>query len=136
MSRYDNSKTRQWCELAFKKMMENSEPFDDTGARIYEGALVTDFNAWGIGLARYTYVKDLLVHMGCIQQIRRGHGRVKSQWLLRHAPDDLAFDKALKAIKVAGKRQDSIDQKILDLTKRINNLEHNLNVLRSLVINE
>jgi hypothetical protein len=72
----------------YKEMEKNSEVDSDFGDNIvYEGHLTNLFKRLRLSVPYYTSIKNQLVGMGCIEQVRRGGGNATSKWVLWKVPE-------------------------------------------------
>jgi hypothetical protein len=70
----------------YKAMEESSEMDDTLGLRVYEGHLTNLFKKLLLSVPYYTEIKNRLISIGCIEQVRRGGGTAMSRWVLWKEP--------------------------------------------------
>lgn len=59
---------------------------DALGLRVYEGHLTNLFKKLLLSVPYYTEIKNRLISIGCIEQVRRGGGTAMSRWVLWKPP--------------------------------------------------
>lgn len=90
---------------------------------VYEGfftQLVT--NSLNLSVPYYTNIRQALLRMGCIKQLKRGGGTSPSQWELIYEPTLEAFYNARPSKIPKQTKDDAVQQQILDLSNRVNTL--------------
>ena len=96
---------------------------------VYEGfftALITQ--KLNLSTPYYTSVKNALIRMGCISQLRRGGSTTPSQWELHWEPNYETYQRTLKVkTKSASKDKDEAAQ----LRQQVNNLSKRLAALET-----
>lgn len=112
------------CCTVYSGMYEKSK-VDDLGRIVYEGHLTKLFVELRLSVPYYTTVTRELKRMGCVEQIRRGGGGSESQWELIQTPTDVLWRHVGGGAKktAASARHHMLEQRINDLTKRVNILE-------------
>lgn len=70
----------------YKTMEDSSEMDDALGLRVYEGHLTNLFKKLLLSVPYYTEIKNRLISIGCIEQVRRGGGTAMSRWVLWKPP--------------------------------------------------
>jgi hypothetical protein len=116
----------------FKYMQRDSSFVEGTG-QVYEGHFTKLVQVeLGFAVPYYTAISQALKGMDCAEQIRRGGGTSKSQWLLKKEP-------ALADFRVyeqkAGKKSQSnsktaiLEGKVNDLAVRVETLEETVQAL-------
>jgi hypothetical protein len=95
------------CCNTYKAMLQEATSIASTGGTIivYEGfftALITQ--KLRLSVPYYGRIRDLLVDMGCVKQLKRGGGTAPSQWEIITEPTREAF---LLAHKIEGPRKES-----------------------------
>jgi hypothetical protein len=110
-------------QVALEKGIDRVEGHD-THVIIYEGFLTQLITQkLNLSVPYYTKIRNALIRMGCVRQLRRGGGSSPSQWELNYEPSLDAFLKQ-EAPKVP--KQDkyaALEQQISNLTRRIADLE-------------
>jgi hypothetical protein len=121
------------CCRAYEAMLHEAKriPVDTDSAEteytiLYEGfftRLIT--GKLNLSTPYYTSVKDALVRMGCMRQLRRGGSTTPSQWELITKPTLELFmaDRPIKA--PTQKREDMLEQQIQNLSERLTRVEDN-----------
>ena len=71
----------------------------------------------------YTTIRQNLIRMGCIRQLKRGGGSSKSQWELIYEPTEEAFLKNRAAKRPKQRREDAFAEQIRNLSARVSELE-------------
>jgi len=96
---------------------------------LYEGHLTNLFRKLLLSVPYYTKIRNMLIALGCIEQVRRGGGNGTSKWVLWHAPALDAW-KEVEARKPArGNTKTVQEQQIKDLNTRVAVLEQRMEVL-------
>lgn len=109
------------CNKVYSAM---DEAADESG--IYTGFLTTFVQSLGYSVPYYSPIKNKLVAMGCIEQIKRGGGKLPSVWKLHRPPDEVLF-KLTDDGKHRGRRVsrlDILEQRIADLERQLKNHDH------------
>jgi hypothetical protein len=70
----------------YAAMREVAVQDETTGQVVYEGHLTALFRKLHLSVPYYTHIKNRLVNMGCIEQLRRGGGTAQSRWILWKVP--------------------------------------------------
>jgi hypothetical protein len=96
---------------------------------VYEGHLTGLFRQLRLSVPYYTSIKNQLIGMGCIEQLRRGGGSAKSKWVLWKAPtlDDWKAFSPVRARR--GTKTTVLEQQIRDLARRMGALEERIEYL-------
>jgi hypothetical protein len=129
------------CLNVYNTMREGAEEFHEGSVPIlvwsgYFTGLMRDLN---LAVPYYTMVKNLLVDMGCIKQLRRGGGNSKSQWELIKPPTldlwEALPDQDTGAGRSAASESSvkSLQQQLAGLTTRVDSLERNIEQLVDLI---
>ena len=71
----------------YREMEKHSAPDEETGLMVYEGHLTNLFKKLLLSVPYYTLIKNQLIGMGCIEQVRRGGGNATSKWVLWKEPE-------------------------------------------------
>lgn len=107
----------------YRAMLAEATTDEETGQKVYEGHLTRLFAGLRFSTPYYTVIKNAMVAMGCIEQVRRGGGGGLSKWILWTEPSiDLWAQRSLTKSHRATK-QDMQQQQIRDLGKRMEALE-------------
>lgn len=99
-----------------------------TGNWVYEGHLTRLFQDLGIAAPYYSQVRDLLIKMGCVEQLRRGGGNARSRWRLVQQPTEELFAAADAMTKRPQGRVAALEQAQQQLLKRVARLEEALGI--------
>lgn len=98
---------------------------EDDRMVVWEGAftkLIADLN---YSVPYHSKLKDHLVRMGCIQQLRRGGGSAPSVWWLKREPTEELFNHAAQLRKPGN----AMAQQLKDLNNRVYELERTVRAL-------
>jgi hypothetical protein len=118
------------CCKTYKAMFAKAKDYVAEGGIemvVYEGmftALITQELHFSNPL--YTKIREALVSMGCIKQLRRGGNNTPSQWELLHEPSEEAFTRYMtkkakgKVTKTEPDKYDILQQQVKALTNRVN----------------
>jgi hypothetical protein len=125
------------CINVYSKMRESAEEFHEGSVPIvvWEGYFTGLMRDLKLAVPYYTMVKNLLVDMGCIKQLRRGGGNATSQWELLRPPTPELWatlpDDTTGATRTPANESSFkiLQQHVAELTKRLENLERNIEVL-------
>jgi hypothetical protein len=90
---------------------------------VYDGHLTVLFKKLLLSVPYYTAIKNQLVAMGCIEQVRRGGGGGTSRWVLWKAPELTLWKNTSPVRARQGNKQTMQTQQIKDLAQRLSNLE-------------
>jgi len=71
----------------YKEMVVQSEIDPELGLRVYDGHLTNLFKKLRLAVPYYTDIRNRLISIGCIEQLRRGGGSATSRWVLWKEPD-------------------------------------------------
>jgi len=76
------------CVAVYAAMEKKAYPVSVEGLRmlVYEGKFTQLVGGVGLSVPYYTSVRQALMSMGCIRQLRRGGGGALSQWELVRQP--------------------------------------------------
>jgi hypothetical protein len=100
----------------YKTMEESSEMDDTLGLRVYEGHLTNLFRKLLLSVPYYTEIKNRLISIGCIEQVRRGGGTAMSRWVLWKEPTLDEWKYASSKRPGRGNAVTVIQQQIKDLS--------------------
>lgn len=103
---------------------------------VYEGHLTGLFKKLLLPQPYYTKIKNMLVAMGCIEQLRRGGGNGTSKWVVWHAPELEAWKTTEAKRPSRGNAQTMHGQMIKDLASRVDKLEQVVEALLTIVNNK
>jgi hypothetical protein len=129
------------CVRAYKAMLaeskvvlDGSNVSEESGFAgqmvVYEGfmtRLIVD--QLSLSVPYYTSVRQALINMGCIKQLRRGGGTSPSQWEMIKDPTVEAFMKQRPDKKPKQTRDSMLQDQILAVANRVNELEDIVNDL-------
>lgn len=71
----------------------------------------------------YTSIRNNLIRMGCIRQLKRGGGSSPSQWELIYEPSESAFLSAQPPKRPKQTKQDALAEQVRNLSARVSELE-------------
>jgi hypothetical protein len=91
----------------------------DVSILVYEGFFSQLFQELALSPPYYTKVRNLLIRMQCIEQIRRGGGNAKSRWRLVREPNEEIF-------RVANDMKDAPSGKVAGLEQAVRALNARL----------
>jgi hypothetical protein len=91
--------------------------------RVYDGHLTQLFKKLSLSVPYYTSIKNQLVGMGCIEQIRRGGGNATSKWVLWKCPELDAWKDFTPKKARRGNATQQMQGQIRDLHERVSKLE-------------
>ena len=115
---------RVYNAMRNEAVIESIEGSDPTRKfLVYDGHLTNLFKRLRLSVPYYTKIKNMLVSMGCIEQVRRGGGNGTSKWFLWYPPGLEAWKVAEAARPRRGNKQTVHDQQIKDLAARVAKLE-------------
>lgn len=125
----------QHCIDVYSKMRVEAIITEGEDDRIlmWEGFLTRLTRGLGLSTPYYTMVRQELVRMGCIRQLRRGGGTSPSQWELVHKPTPDLYHNAKARPTREKTRLDTLEQRIKDLHERLCNVEQQLGTIISAV---
>jgi hypothetical protein len=103
-------------------MAEKAKP-DDDGLLVYDGHLTGLFRMLRLSIPYYTTIKNRLIAMGCIEQLRRGGGSGTSRWVLWKTPELEEWRSVAPARAQRGSKTAQQDQAIRSLAERVTTLE-------------
>jgi hypothetical protein len=89
---------------------------------IYTGHLTRLFAALEIANPYYTKIKDALVALNCIVQVRRGGGVATSKWVLLKAPTEELFSEYVERKRAPQTKHYQLEQRVKDLTHGFNDV--------------
>lgn len=95
------------------------EAIGDRFHLVYEGHLTNLFKRLRLSVPYYTDIKNRLIAMGCIEQLRRGGGNGTSKWILWKLPTLPEWQQAVALAPKRGNKQTVHDQQIKDLNERL-----------------
>jgi len=119
------------CVAVYAAMEKKAYPVQVEGLRmlVYEGKFTQLVGGVGLSVPYYTSVRQALMSMGCIRQLRRGGGGALSQWeLVRQPTHELWSDAQVKAPKsmskaATGAEVAQLTQQLRDVAQRVSALE-------------
>lgn len=119
----------QHCKVIYDGMLEQAEePVDETKPREWRGMLTKLFVRLDYGTSNYSRIVNMLRSMGCIEQVRRGAGKVDSVWLLWQPPSLELFEWVKEQELYGGDREEtspqesSVEQRLRDLNTMMLNM--------------
>ena len=114
----------------FELMWKRSKPeqlsassSDGKTVRVYEGHYTKLFDELLLSVPYYTSIKNQLVGMGCIEQLRRGGGNATSRWILWKPPELEAWKAYTPRKARRGNATQMIQGNVKDLHDRVTRLE-------------
>lgn len=108
----------------YEEMKKNSEVDENYGDNVvYEGHLTNLFKKLRLSVPYYTSIKNQLVGMGCIEQVRRGGGNATSRWVLWKEPDLAEWKDFAPARARRGNATTMMQAQIKALSDRVAKLE-------------
>jgi hypothetical protein len=96
---------------------------------VYEGKLTELFKRLHLSVPYYTYVRQHLIRMGCIRQLRRGGGTSMSQWEMIREPTEELWREAEGYKQPPKDKTSMLEQQIRGLSERFNQLAEGHNML-------
>jgi len=104
----------------YNAMAKQATPDEETGElRVYEGHLTGLFRRLKLSTPYYTTIKNRLVAMGCIEQLKRGGGAAMSRWILWKEPTIEGYLAAsTRKSRTSSDRVSSLEQRIRDLQRQ------------------
>lgn len=97
---------------------------EEQGVLVYEGFLTRLITSkLNLSVPYYTSIRNRLIEMGCIRQLKRGGGSAPSQYEMIYEPSLEAFMKAEPAKVPKASRADAADEQIRNLAMRLSELE-------------
>jgi hypothetical protein len=120
------------CVQIYEAMEADSEKRTEEGNLIdvWEGFMTKLFSTQGMSVPYYTSVRNALMGMDCIRQMRRGGGSSPSVWMLVRKPTTELFNAFAPANNTTAQRRASkktvngmLEQRQIDLMRRIEDLE-------------
>jgi hypothetical protein len=117
-----------WALKVFDKMMAEATPqtfegdspaFDGAPVMVYEGHLTRLFSELGIANPYYTSIMKALKDTGCVEQLRRGGGSAKSQWVLISRPTVDQFMERAERKRANNSKIGQMEQQLRDLRKTL-----------------
>ena len=118
----------------YNQMHDEGQPdLDLSGLFVYEGHLTNLFKKLLLSVPYYTEIKNHLVAMGCIEQVRRGGGNGTSRWVLWKEPtlEEWKGTKPTRAKR--GNAQTMTAQQVKDLTERMRVLEAKIDYMQEVL---
>lgn len=113
----------------YEEMTSKASWDDELSALIWEGHLTNLFRKLRLSVPYYTQIKNQLMAMGCIEQLRRGGGSGMSRWVLWKKPE-LGLWKTTDPVRSSrGNKIAQQDQQIRALAERVTALESQIGVL-------
>jgi len=94
--------------------------------RVYDGHLTQLFKKLMLSVPYYTTIKNQLIGMGCIEQLRRGGGNATSKWVLWSRPELEAWKEFAPKKARRGNATQQMQGQIKALHERVASLEVNL----------
>lgn len=119
------------CKTVYKEMHERSDTSDSNRPPVYIGFLTQLFSDLGLSVPYYTSVMGALKRMGCVEQTHRGGGGGESEWEILNEPTKEAFLHYEAPVNRRPTRLAQSDQRIRDLTTRVDLLEKLVVALQS-----
>lgn len=109
----------------YADMEKSAKPVAHQGQEIlvYEGHLTQLFKGLRLSVPYYTAIKNQLIGMGCIEQMRRGGGSGMSKWVLWKTPTLDEWQAFSPSKSRRGSKQLMMEQRIKALQDRIDKLE-------------
>lgn len=115
---------------AMEKEATSIKADDTTAMRVWEGFLTKLIvDRLGFSVPYFSTIRRELIRMGCMRQLRRGGGTSPSQWELLRAPTEELWHSAPTRQLQAATKQAMSEGQINDLTRRVDRLESNFEVL-------
>lgn len=114
------------CCRTYNAMLEESHLVqnEEQGVLVYEGFLTRLITSkLNLSVPYYTSIRNRLIEMGCIRQLKRGGGSAPSQYEMIYEPSLEAFMKAEPAKVPKASRADAADEQIRNLAMRLSELE-------------
>jgi len=110
------------CCLVYNTMKKSAKNID--GHLVWEGFLTRLINEeLNFATPYYTSIRKELRRMGSVHQLRRGGSSTPSQWELLRPPTVELYQHSPQRRSDHVTILDSIDQRVVDLTKRVDTLE-------------
>jgi len=99
--------------------------------RVYEGYTTRLFQALELSPPYYTRIRDLLIKMGCVEQLRCGGGNAKSRWRLVREPDETIFTLANEMHVRKNGRVTQVEDSLNTMNMRLLRVEQALGLVGS-----
>lgn len=109
---------RVYAAMSEKATMVHADGDSSTVMLVFEGFLTHLFEQLNLSVPYYTTVRQALLRMGCIRQLKRGGGNSPSQWELICEPTREAFGET-GARKPRRTRVDVLEHQVLDLQREL-----------------
>jgi hypothetical protein len=90
---------------------------------VYDGFTTKLIRDLGLPTPYYTKILKELKRLDCIRQLRRGGSTTTSRWVLLQAPTPELFHKMPADNKPDTSRMGQLEQRVRDLSNRVNDLE-------------
>lgn len=116
---YDHSQQLYNAMLAQAEEVEG----ENGPMMVYEGYLTRLVSDLHFSVPYYSKLRNHLIRMGCIVQLRRGGGSAPSKWELIREPDQQGFADAADLRRPGRDKFAALEQQIKDLNERVNVIE-------------
>lgn len=110
------------CVTIFNEMSAQARDTEENGL-VYEGHLTKLFQDCGMAQPMYTSVRQQLMNMGCIFQLRRGGGGAMSKWKILKEPTEEDFREAKSLRKPLTGKMAIVEQQMRDFNRRLQRIE-------------
>lgn len=110
------------CVTIYNEMATQARETEENGL-VYEGHLTKLFQDCGMAQPHYTSVRQQLMNMGCIHQLRRGGGGAMSKWKILKEPTEEDFRGAKALRKPLTGKMASVEQQMRDFNRRLLKVE-------------
>lgn len=108
----------------YREMVIHARPDEDLdNLLVYDGHLTQLFRKLRLPTPYYTFIKNKLRDMGCIEQLRRGGGSATSKWVLWKEPTLEEWKGSGVARPRRGNKASMQERQIKDLAERCSRLE-------------
>lgn len=123
------------CVRIYDEMKSQAREEPNEGL-VYEGHLTKLFAGLQMPTPYYTTIKQRLVRMGCIEQIRRGGGNSPSRWRLLREPAEDTFQ-GFEALRVRSTgKVATLEQQFKNLREEYYQLRNDVDILKAAILQD
>jgi hypothetical protein len=114
----------------YKEMVAQSEIDEELELVVYDGHLTNLFKKLRLSVPYYTEIRNRLISIGCIEQLRRGGGSATSRWVLWKEPDLDQWKYASSKKPGRGNAITVLQQQVKDLAGLVRQLRFDVDQLK------